>query len=35
MELEDFDGGKSMIKSIGIEDHGRFGMGNGWRSPCN
>lgn len=34
MESKDADGDKFVMKSMDIEDHGRFGMGKGWRSPC-
>ena len=33
MLSNEFDGGRSVVKSIEIEDHGRPGMDNGYRSP--
>ena len=33
MLSNDFDGGRSIKKSIDTEDHGRLGIGNDYKSP--
>ncbi len=33
MELNELDHGRSTMKSMGIENHGEVGIGNGWKSP--
>jgi len=34
MESYDLKSGSTIIKSMGIEDHGNARVGNSWKSPC-